>query len=74
MIKKNIKLVTIEDVKEFVNATASIDCDIDLKTGRYVVDARSIIGIFTLDLSHPVELVIHSNNAEYLVPFAKWFV
>ena len=59
----NIKLNTIEDVRDFVNAVASTDIDIDLSSGRYVVDGKSIMGIFSLDLSKPIDLNIHSEDS-----------
>ena len=54
MTTKNIRLFSINDVKEFVNAACNADFDIDLISGRYTVDAKSIMGIFSLDLSKPV--------------------
>ena len=58
----NIKLQTIEDVRDFVNVVSTSTIDIDLSSGRYVVDAKSIMGIFSLDLSKPIDLSIHSEN------------
>jgi phosphotransferase system HPr-like phosphotransfer protein len=58
----SILLGTINDVKEFVNIVAGYDFDADLVSGRYAVDAKSIMGIFSLDLSKPITLNIHSEN------------
>jgi phosphotransferase system HPr-like phosphotransfer protein len=59
----NIKLVTIADIQKFVGLLAKhISVDIDLKSGRYTVDARSIIGVFTLDLNSPLELIVQSTD------------
>ncbi|MBR2088236.1 MAG: HPr family phosphocarrier protein [Oscillospiraceae bacterium] len=56
----------IDDVKNFVNTILRFDFDIDLKSGRYAVDAKSIMGIFSLDLSKPIELIAHTEDAEKL--------
>ena len=63
----NIKLSTIADVRDFVNAVTAFDGDIDLSSGRYVVDGKSIMGIFSLDLLSPIKLTIHSDNADELL-------
>ena len=61
-----IMLSTINDVKKFVNVVGKYDFDIDLVSGRYAVDAKSIMGIFSLDLSKPIELRAHvENNAPF---------
>ncbi|MBQ1933943.1 MAG: HPr family phosphocarrier protein [Clostridia bacterium] len=62
----NIKLNTIEDVRDFVNVVASTDIDIDLSSGRYIVDGKSIMGIFSLDLLNPVTLTAHSDDCDEL--------
>jgi phosphotransferase system HPr-like phosphotransfer protein len=55
----NIILNTIEKVKGFVNIISSFDGDFDLASDRYVVDAKSIMGIFSLDLGKPLRLDVH---------------
>lgn len=67
MTKLNLKLETINDVKEFVNAVTMCDYDVDLVSGRYSIDAKSIMGIFSLDLSRPVELQAHVDNCDDLI-------
>ena len=57
-----ICLNSIEKVKSFVNAITRFDVDFDLVSGRYVIDAKSILGIFSLDLSKPIDLNIHANE------------
>ena len=57
-----ICLNSIEKVKSFVNAITRYDVDFDLVSGRYVIDAKSIMGIFSLDLSKPIDLNIHSES------------
>jgi len=66
MITFNIMLNSINDVKNFVNIVNKYDFDVDLTSGRYVVDAKSIMGIFSLDLSKPIKVDIHSENAQVL--------
>ena len=65
----NIRLSTIADVRDFVNAITSYDGDVDLASGRYVVDGKSIMGIFSLDLLSPIKLTAHTDDASEL--FAK---
>lgn len=57
-----ICLNSIEKVKSFVNAITRFDVDFDLVSGRYVIDAKSIMGIFSLDLSKPIDLNIHAET------------
>ena len=64
MMKTAIHLDSVEHIKQFVNTIAAYDCDFDLESGRYVVDAKSIMGIFSLDLSKPTSLIIHSDDAD----------
>ena len=57
-----ISLNSIDKVKSFVNTVSQIDSDFDLVSGRYVIDAKSIMGIFSLDLSKPIDLNIHAED------------
>lgn len=57
-----INLGSIDKVKSFVNDITKFDADFDLVSGRYVIDAKSIMGIFSLDLSKPIDLNIHSET------------
>lgn len=57
-----ISLNSIEKVKTFVNLINRFDYDFDLVSGRYVIDAKSIMGIFSLDLSKPIDLTIHADD------------
>ena len=59
-----ISLNSIDKVKSFVNTLAKFDCDFDLVSGRYVIDAKSIMGIFSLDLSKPIDLEAHVDSCE----------
>ena len=57
-----ICLNSIDKVKSFVNDITRFDVDFDLVSGRYVIDAKSIMGIFSLDLSKPIDLNIHADS------------
>lgn len=57
-----ISLNSIDKVKSFVNDISRFDSDFDLVSGRYVIDAKSIMGIFSLDLSKPIDLNIHAED------------
>ncbi|MDE7422926.1 MAG: HPr family phosphocarrier protein [Lachnospiraceae bacterium] len=57
-----ISLNSIDKVKSFVNDITKFDSDFDLVSGRYVIDAKSIMGIFSLDLSNTIDLNIHSET------------
>ena len=59
-----ISLDSIDKVKSFVNILAKFDCDFDLISGRYIIDAKSIMGIFSLDLSKPIDLDIHADGKD----------
>ena len=57
-----ISLNSIDNVKSFVNTLSKFETDFDLVSGRYVIDAKSIMGIFSLDLSKPIDLNIHAED------------
>lgn len=57
-----ISLNSIDKVKAFVNEVTKFDAEFDLISGRYVIDAKSIMGIFSLDLSKPIDLNIHNEE------------
>ncbi len=69
-----IRLATIADVRDFVNIVAKSDCDIDLASGRYVVDGKSIMGIFSLDLLAPITLTAHTEDTDELFAAIEKFV
>ena len=66
MKQTKIKLSNVADIREFVNVVILADYDVDLVQGRYVIDAKSIMGIFSLDLLSPITLVAHTQNADAL--------
>lgn len=71
-----ISLNSIDKVKSFVNEITKYDYDFDLVSGRYVIDAKSIMGIFSLDLSKAIDLNIHDddNIDEILKTLAPYIV
>ena len=70
-----IKLDTVEKVKGFVSAVAPLEGDIDIVSERYVIDAKSIMGIFSLDLSKTLEVKIYDMaTAERVIPLIKPYV
>jgi len=69
-----INLKMAEHVKEFVSIVTSYDYEIDLRSGRFIVDAKSILGIFSLDLSKPVIVEIHSNSCDDLLKELKPYI
>ncbi len=62
MKKVMVSLNSIEKVKSFVKDVSSFDYDLDLISGRYVIDAKSMLGIFSLDLSKAIDLTIHDDE------------
>lgn len=73
---KSIKvtLSMAESVKNFVNVVSKYPYDIDLRSGRFVIDAKSLLGIFSLDLSKPIVLEIHSDKCDDLISDLMQFV
>lgn len=66
-----IKLNTIEDVKDFVNLCSTYEEDIDYIVGRYIIDAKSIMGIFSTDLRKAGEVKIHTSNVGNILKFEE---
>ena len=59
-----IRLSTIADVRDFVNIVSATDIDVDLSSGRYIVDGKSIMGMFCLDLREELELTAHTDSTD----------
>jgi len=70
----DILLSSINDIKAFVNIVNKYDFDVDLTSGRYVVDAKSIMGIFSLDLSKAIRVDVHSDNADAFIEEIKAYI
>lgn len=67
MKSATLKLSLVENVNTFVNIVSRYPFDMDLRAGRHVVDAKSILGIFSLDLSKPITLEIYSDDCDKLL-------
>jgi len=75
MVERKVRISTIDDVKQFVNTVMRYGYDADLVSGRYAVDAKSIMGLFSLDLSGELTLKIHSDDpGDLLADIAKFIV
>ncbi len=59
-----VKLNAISDIRDFVTAATNCESRVEAVSGRYIVNAKSLMGLFSLDLSKPVELRVHSDNPE----------
>ena len=66
MVKLTVKIVSMQDADKFNKLCSKYDCDMDLQSGKYYVDATSIMGIFSLDLSKPLILNADTND-EHLI-------
>ena len=64
MKETRIMLSNVQDIRNFVNEVILVDYDVDLVQGRYTIDAKSIMGIFSLNLRSPITLVAHTDNAD----------
>ncbi|MCL2084794.1 MAG: HPr family phosphocarrier protein [Oscillospiraceae bacterium] len=60
----DIQLTSINDVKAFVNAACMQPFDIDIVSGRYIIDAKSIMGIFSVDLARPIRVEVHGTDED----------
>ena len=74
MTTKTISLNTIVDVKELVNTVARYYFEVDLVSGRYHIDGKSIMGIFSLDLSKPINMEIHSDDCDAILKEIQRYV
>jgi len=74
MTEFNVKISTIDDVKNFVSTVMRFEYDIDLVSGRYAIDAKSIMGIFSIDLSKELKLIAHTNDATELKEAVNEFI
>ncbi len=76
MLKKvQISLNSVDKVRDFVNLASKLDCDLDLVSGRYMIDGKSIMGIFSLNLLKPIEMNINTrNNMDYILKELETFI
>ena len=70
----SLRLSLVENVNQFVNIVSRYPFEMDLRAGRHVVDAKSILGIFSLDLSRPITLEIYSDDCGKLMEEIKPFI
>ena len=70
----NLRLSLVENVNQFVNIVSRYPFEMDLRAGRHIVDAKSILGIFSLDLSRPITLEIYSDDCGKLMEEIKPFI
>lgn len=64
MKETSIMLSNVDDIRNFVNEVILVNYDVDLVQGRYTIDAKSIMGIFSLNLRSPITLIAHTDNAD----------
>ncbi|GHU45656.1 hypothetical protein FACS1894120_0900 [Clostridia bacterium] len=69
-----INIHTIDEVKRFVNTVSKYSYDVDVVSGRYAIDAKSIMGLFSLDLSKDLKIKIHSESCDDLAEDLKPFI
>ena len=74
MVKLTVKIVSMQDADKFNKLCSKFDCDMDLQSGKYYVDAKSIMGIFSLDLSKPIKMEIHSDDCDAFLKEIQRFV
>ncbi len=74
MTSVKININTINGVKDFVSIVSKCDYDVDIISGRYAIDAKSIMGIFSLDLSKELKLDIHSDDCAELLDELKDYI
>lgn len=74
MVHVNIKLPTIEAVQDFVEIVSQFEEDISLSSGKYIVDAKSIMGIFSLDLRVSISMDIDAENADHIIEAVRRFI
>lgn len=67
--EKVILINTIDRVKRFTQKVSVLDAEVDIVSGRYIVDAKSIMGIFSLDILKPLTVIIHSEDEEEISKF-----
>lgn len=70
-----IRLSTIQDIRTFIEIVTMTDVEVDLRSNRYLVNGKSIMGIYSLDLQNPIELIVHDDNCPALMEkLSRFFV
>ncbi|MDO5519286.1 MAG: HPr family phosphocarrier protein [bacterium] len=67
MLNLRVKLSSVDEIRDFVNKCCSLNCEIDLAAGRYIVDAKSILGVCSVDLTRDLELSVYTDNTDEVV-------
>lgn len=74
MTKVKIKFGSFQSVSDFVNIVSRFEFDVELVSGRYTVDAKSIMGLYSLDLDKPIQLVAYTDDADRVTEALKAYV
>jgi phosphotransferase system HPr-like phosphotransfer protein len=74
LAERLLLLNDIDHVKKFVEVSMMQNFDIELSSGKYMVDAKSIMGIFSLDLTKPVKVIAHCDNSHSFVAFCEQYL
>ena len=74
MVKLTVKIVSMQDADKFTKLCSKFDCDMDLQSGKYYVDAKSIMGIFSLDLSGPLVLNAVTDDPKAFEVFQRYAI
>lgn len=74
MVERHIRLNETEDVKEFVNEAAKCDFDIDISYNRIIIDAKSILGVLSMDLTRVLTVQCHGESKEFNRTLQKFAV
>lgn len=61
-----ISLTQVSQVQQFVNVVSKVPYDVDMVSGRYTINAKSLLGIYSLDLNRPLQVVMYSDDCEDL--------
>jgi hypothetical protein len=72
MFELNVKFSNVEDIEEFHKVVCNMNCDVDAVKGSYVVDAKSFMGLLTMDSSTPITVIVHSQDLSLRKEFEKW--
>lgn len=62
MLHRYVKLSSVEEIHKFVKKCSKLDCEVDLASDRYTVDAKSILGVFSVDLTNRLEVLLHTED------------
>lgn len=73
MIRRELLFREMNQIQEFNNIAGKCGYDVDLQQGKYLIDAKSIMGIFSLDIARPVVLVLHTDEKKELKKFEEFF-